>query len=228
MKTDLWNGLIPQASGRRCLEMSTKHDPVSMESEDPARRIVGRGPRRLRWTAKQYYRLAELGLFRNRRVELLEGDIIETGAGKPPHSIGVDLLGDALRSAFGPGHRVRIQQPLDVGRRTQPEPDAAVVFGQARDFVDHPRNALLIVEVSDTTLRFDRRVKAHLYAQAGMQDYWIVNLADRQLEVHRNPGPEPTRKGRYHYASVTIVSATESVSPLAVPHALVAVADLLP
>ena len=208
--------------------MSTAHDPRSTESEERARRICGPGPRRLRWTADQYYRLADLGFFRNRRVELIEGDVIEMSAVNPPHSIGVDLLGDALRAAFGPGHRVRIQQPIDVGRRTQPEPDAAVVVGQARDFVDHPRNALLVVEVSDTTLRYDRRVKAHLFAQAGILDYWIVNLIDRQLEIHRNPEPDPTRKGRFHYASVTIVPATGTVSPLAAPGAVIAIADLLP
>jgi Uma2 family endonuclease len=208
--------------------MSTAHDPRSTESEERARRVFGPGPRRLRWTADQYYRLADLGFFRNRRVELIGGDIIEMSAVKPPHSIGVDLLGDALRAAFGPGHWVRIQQPIDVGRRTQPEPDAAVVFGEARDFTDHPRNALLLVKVSDTSLRFDRRVKAHLYAQAGILDYWIVNLIDRQLEVHRDPEPETSRKGRFHYARVTIVPATGSASPLAAPGAVIAVADLLP
>jgi Uma2 family endonuclease len=208
--------------------MSTTHDPRSTEGEERARRIFGPGPRRLRWTADQYYRLADLGFFRNRRVELINGDIIAMSAVNPPHSIGLDLLGDALRAAFGPGCRIRIQQPIDIGRRTQPEPDAAVVFGQARDFVDHPRNALLVVEVSDTSLPYDRKVKAHLYAQAGISDYWIVNLVNRQLEVHRHPGPDPTRNGRFAYADVTIVPATGTATPLAAPGAVIAVADLLP
>jgi Uma2 family endonuclease len=208
--------------------MSTTHDPRSTQSEERARLIFGPGPRRLRWTADQYYRLAELGFFRNRRVELIDGDIIAMSAVNPPHSIGLDLLGDALRAAFGPGCRVRIQQPLDIGRRTQPEPDAAVVRGLARDFVDHPRNALLLVEVSDTTLRYDRHVKAHLYALAGLADFWIVNLVDRQLEVHRNPGPDPDRKGRFRYADVTVVPAEGHATPLAAPQARIAVADLLP
>ncbi|MBX6316351.1 MAG: Uma2 family endonuclease [Isosphaeraceae bacterium] len=208
--------------------MATTDDPRSAESEERARQMFGPGPRRLRWTADQYYRLAELGFFRNRRVELIGGDIIEMSAVKPPHSIGIDLLGDALRAAFGPGHRVRIQQPLDMGRRTQPEPDAAVVAGEARDFIEHPTTALLVVEVSDSSLRYDRRVKSHYYAHAGIADYWIVNLIDRQLEIYRKPGPDPSRAGRLAYAEVTIVPPTGSASPPAKPDAVIAVVDLLP
>jgi Uma2 family endonuclease len=208
--------------------MTTTRDPRETEGQERARIKYGPGPRRLRWTADQYYRLGDLGFFRNRRVELIHGDIIAMSPVKPPHSMGLDLLGDALRAAFGPGCRVRIQQPIDIDRRTQPEPDAAVVFGRARDFVDHPRNALLVVEVSDTSLSYDRKVKAHLYAQAGITDYWIVNLVNRQLEIHRQPGPDPARKGRFAYADVTIVPATETASPLAAPGAVIAVADLLP
>ncbi len=130
----------------------------------------------------------------------------------------------------GPATGFESRQPIDLGRRTQPEPDAAVVAGQPRDFANHPRNALLIVEVSDTSLNYDRRVKAHLYAQAGFLDYWIVNLVHRQLEVHRNPqpDPDPIHKGRFHYADVTIVPADGFATPLAAPGARVAVADLLP
>lgn len=139
--------------------------------------------------------MAALGFFRNRRVELIEGGIIEVSAVEPPHSIGVELLRDGLRAAFGLGHRVRIQQPIDAGRRTQPEPDAAVVVGQARDFGDDPRDAPLAVEVGDTTLRYDRRTQAHPDPLAGILDYRIVSLVDRRSGVHRNPEPDPTREG---------------------------------
>ncbi|MEO6810252.1 MAG: Uma2 family endonuclease [Isosphaeraceae bacterium] len=208
--------------------MATTHDPRMTENERRARAIYGPGPRRLRWTAEEYYRLAELGFFRNRRVELIEGDIIQMSAVKPHHSIALDLADEAIQAVFGPGYRMRIQQPIDLGRRSQPEPDLAVVAGRARDFTDHPTTALLVVEVSDSSLRRDRTVKVHLYAQAGLADYWIINLVERQLEIHRNPGPDPDRAGRFRYAEVNIVPADGQASPLAKPDAVIAVADLLP
>ena len=117
----------------------------------------------------------------------------------------------------------------DFGRKNLPEPDLAYVDGTDFDYLKgHPKTARLIVEVSDSTLRKDRVLKAHLYAHAGIADYWIVNLNDRQVEVHRNPGPDPSRKGRYRYADVTVVPADGRVTPLAVPGAVFAVADLLP
>jgi Uma2 family endonuclease len=124
---------------------------------------------------------------------------------------------------------VRSQGGLDLGNRQQPIPDVAVVPGSPRDHArDHPTSALLVVEVSDTTIRYDRGFKAHLYARAGISDYWIVNLGDRQLEIHRNPGPDPDRASRFCYAEVTVIPADGQASPLARPEALIAVADLLP
>src|SRR5205823_3839971 len=111
----------------------------------------------------------------------------------------------------------------------QPQPDVAVVVGDPRDYASkHPTTAVLLIEVSDSSLRQDRRVKAHRYTQVGIADYWIVNLVDRQLEIHRHPGPDPQRKGQYRYADLTIVPATGAATPLAAPGAVIAAADLLP
>jgi Uma2 family endonuclease len=77
-------------------------------------------------------------------------------------------------------------------------------------------------------LRKDRTIKAHLYAQAGLPDYWIVNLGERQLEVHREPVADPGRRGRFRYANVTTVPESGRMAPLAAPGSSVAVADLLP
>lgn len=184
-------------------------------------------PRRLRWGREEYYRLGELGFFRGKRVELIDGEIFEMPALKPPHVTALELTAEVLRASFGAGYCVRTQAPLDLGR-SQPEPDIVVVRGQLRDYVRHPQTALLVVEVSDSTLSYDRRRKAHDYARVGIADYWIVNLIDRQLEVHRVPGPDPARRGRFSYAEVTVVPATGQVIPLAAPNALIAVADLLP
>jgi Uma2 family endonuclease len=124
----------------------------------------------------------------------------------------------------------RLQAPLHLGPRPAPEPELAVVPGGSRDYTatGHPTTALLIVEVSDTTLSYDRGRKASLYARAGIADYWIVNLVDRQLEVYRQPQPDATRPYGYGYISAATFTAAESVSPLAAASVSLAVADLLP
>jgi Uma2 family endonuclease len=123
----------------------------------------------------------------------------------------------------------RLQAPLHLGPRSAPEPDAAVVPGGPRDYTatGHPTTALLIVEVSDTTLSYDRGRKASLYARAGIADYWILNLV-QQLEVHRWPVPDPTQHYRHGYADVLILTPQDHIAPLAAPKKRVAVADLLP
>src|SRR5262249_26191582 len=136
---------------------------------------------------------------------------------------------EALTLAFGAGFHVRAQQPLRLGPRSEPVPDIAVVSGPPEDYrQQHPTTALLLMEVSDRTLWYDRRRKAGLYARAGIADYWIVNLKRRQLEVYRNPMPDAARYAGYRYSNVTILTEAETVAPLAAPQASVAVADLLP
>ncbi len=203
---------------------------VDRERRTGVRRATdrGAGARRWRWNVDEYRRLDELGFFEDHKVELINGELYELTT-NPPHDTSVSLTGTALEAAFGPGYVVREEKTLDLGRRYQPHPDAAVVVGQTRDYaVKHPTTAVLIAEVSESSLRHDRVVKAHRYAMAGIADYWIVNLAERQLEIHRKPEPDPDRSGRFRYAEVTIVPADGHASPLARPTARIAVADLLP
>jgi Uma2 family endonuclease len=187
-----------------------------------------RGSGRWRWTTEQYRDLARAGFFRDRHVELINGELIELVV-NPPHDTGVYLALNVLQRVFSQGHVVRPQLSLDLGRRYQPIPDVAVATGAARDFAArHPTTAVLLVEVADSSLRHDRLVKGHRYARAGIADYWIVNLVDRQLEVYRNPGPGPDRPGRFRYADVTIIGADGHVSPLARSDQIISVAELLP
>jgi Uma2 family endonuclease len=102
------------------------------------------------------------------------------------------------------------------------------VPGKARDYSAHPTTALFIVEISDTTLSHDRNRKGSLYAAARIQDYWIVNLVDRQLEVYRDPVPDPAQPFGMSYSQRTILAPGDTVSPLALPQAQIAVADLFP
>jgi Uma2 family endonuclease len=183
-----------------------------------------------RWTREEYERLIETGVFHpEERVELIDGELVVMTPQKSVHATAVRLVDEMLRMAFGSGHDVRAQLPLALDPDSEPEPDVAVVIGMPRDYRDaHPTTALLVVEVADTTLAFDRERKGSLYARAGIADYWILNLADRVLEVYRDPVPAPSALYGWHYRVPQRLSASDSVSPLAAPRARVAVSDLLP
>jgi Uma2 family endonuclease len=186
-------------------------------------------PRLRPWTLDEYYRLGELGFFQKQRVELINGKIIEMAPVRNFHVAATDMTVDALKAAFGPGYWVRNQGPLDLSATSSPQPDVAVVRGSPKKCsAANPTTALLVVEVSEATLRIDRGTKARLYARAGIKDYWIVNLVDRQLEVYRSPGPDPARPKRVIYTKKTILIPGDHASPLAAPKAKVAVDDLLP
>ncbi len=185
-------------------------------------------PRTYRWSQQEFHQMADLGWFDEKRVELIDGEIIEMPVPKPPHVAAILLTNNALRAAFGAGFCVRTQAPLDLDPESEPEPDVSVVPGGPRDYPAHPTTALLVVEVSETTLYLDRNRKAPLYARAGLADYWIVNLVDRQLEVHRNPVADSSAPLGFRYADVTVHGPGDSVAPLGAPSARVAVADLLP
>jgi Uma2 family endonuclease len=185
-------------------------------------------PRTFRWTRDEFYKLADLGCFDNRRVELIEGEIIEMPVPKHPHVLSVSLTEAALRTLFGSGFWVRTQSPLNLGAMSDAEPDVAVVAGNMRDYTDHPTSALLVVEVSETTLAYDRGRKGSLYAATGIEDYWVVNLVNQQLEVYRDPVPDPNEPSGYRFNTRTDFTPGQSVAPLAAPANAVAVVDLLP
>jgi len=183
-----------------------------------------------RVTVDEYYRMADMGMFEGRRVELIDGEIVEMAPQRDRHAAALSLTGKALSKVFGEGYWVRSQIPLDFGQGMQPEPDIAVVKGTERDFIGtgHPRSALLIVEVSDTTLRTDRTRKASLYASRGIADYWIVNIEESQVEVYRDPVVDEVAPFGVRYQAVTILRKGQAASPLAMPQGQVAVADMLP
>ncbi len=163
------------------------------------------------------------------RVELVDGDIVAMTPQKSRHAAAVRLTQIALDRAFGDGVDVRTQLPLALDPDSEPEPDVAVVSGAPRDYIDeHPSTALLVVEVADSSLIFDRTVKAAVYARGGIADYWIVNLIDRLLEVHRAPERSGEAPRGWRYAAIEKHRAGDQVAPLAHPDRLVAIADLLP
>jgi len=185
-----------------------------------------------KWTRDEYYRMADLGFFQDQRVELIEGEIVQMAPQNNPHAVVTSLVQKALVRAFGDGYWVRTQMPLTVSEHSEPEPDVAVLKGNERSYLggDHPRAgaALLVVEVSDSTIRFDRSHKASLYASAGVAEYWIVDLNATKIDVHRSPVPDPAERHGHRYADLRSFRAGEVITPLALPHAALQAADLLP
>jgi Uma2 family endonuclease len=181
------------------------------------------------WRRVEYERLVDLGVFEGEPLELIGGQLIVAEPKGSPHAAGVEMAGEALRSAVSPGWIVRMQNPIALDDESVPEPDVAVVRGRHADYRHaHPARAALIIEVAESSLAFDRKHKGSVYARAGIEDYWIVNLEDRVVEVYREPGPDLTAPFGWRYTAVTRFRPPDSVTPLAVPAAPVLVTALLP
>ena len=179
------------------------------------------------WTRADFYRMSELGLLHGDRTELIGGEIVILNPQRFAHAYAVDKVTEVLRNTLEPSHWVRMQLPLNCGVTSEPEPDISVVIGSRDDYNDHPSSALLVVEVSDTTLEFDRGRKASLYAQAGVQDYWIVNLVNRILEVRRDPAPDRKQPFQFGYRSLQELTMEERVAPFAIPNVELPVSKLI-
>ena len=183
-----------------------------------------------RFTRVEYERLTEIGFFQpGERLELIDGLLIVREPQKSRHATAVRLVQRALERAFGPGWDVRPQLPVALDDMSEPEPDTAVVPGDARDYRDaHPTSPVLVVEVAESRLAFDRRKKSSLYARAGISDYWVLNLRRRVLEVHREPEAFDLAPYGFRYRSIVTLTPPSTVTPLAAPWAAIPVADLLP
>jgi Uma2 family endonuclease len=180
------------------------------------------------FSREEYYRLAELGFFAGQKVERLGGLLyMVMSPQKFGHYATLDGVADLFRGLFGAGHWVRSQAPLELGQATDPEPDVSVVRGSRAMYTGHPTTAVLVVEVSDATLRTDRGAKASLYAAAGIPDYWVLDPRRRRLEVCRDPQPDAPQPAGWGYADRRWLTAADFISPIALPAAAVPVASLL-
>jgi len=176
-----------------------------------------------RWTRGQFEKMVEVGLVgADDALELLDGHIVEMSPRESRHSSVVEAVAESLRAAFGEGYRAREEKPLDLGEWSRPEPDVAVVRGRRWDHLEaHPTSAALVVEVAETSLAKDRGVKHAIYARAGIPEYWIVNLPDRAVEVHRDPRDD-------RYRSCSVLREGDSAQPLEATATPLPIADLLP
>ncbi len=172
-----------------------------------------------RLTRREYERMAELGFFHGERVELIHGIVVRMVPIGPPHSEVVDRLNAILVRALGDRARVRIQQPFLAADDSEPEPDVAVV--EARSYATaHPDRAELIIEVSESSLAYDRETKRALYAASNVREYWVVDVSGRCVEVFDEP-----HEGRF--CRQRRATLDDVLTPTAFPDVTVRVSDLL-
>ena len=168
----------------------------------------------------EYDKLVDLGAFEDEHIELIHGILVPMSPAKPPHAYCVDELEERLKQCLGERAKVRVEKPFLAFGESEPEPDIAVV--PREDYrTRHPETAWLIVEVSDDSLRKDRRIKGPLYAASGVPEYWIVNIKAKRVEIHTE-----LRDGKYTVERR--VGPDGTVSPLAFPDVQLRVSDFLP
>lgn len=175
------------------------------------------------WSRADYEELVRQGVFGPEdNIELLNGKLITMAPQNSPHRTALNLVRVYLDGVFSSASHVAVQCPLALDDRSLPEPDVAVIPGNIRDYTDHhPSRALLIVEIADSSLEYDRGLKLKSYARAGIPEYWIVNLPDEQVEVYRSPAGERYRDG-------IIARKGEHIRPAECPGHSIDVAELLP
>lgn len=151
---------------------------------------AGPQPRRLRFSVDEYYKMYELGLLKDfERSEIIDGELISQMGIGDRHAAVVNFLSRFFIKGVSDDVMVSVQNPLRLNDFDEPEPDFVLADLTKYDGKRHPRPAetLVVVEVSDTSLRYDRDTKLPLYAEAEIPEVWIVNLQNNLVEVHQNP-----------------------------------------
>src|SRR5262249_38440706 len=182
-----------------------------------------------RWKRSEYERLVDLGIFEGEPIELIDGQLVVAEPQYPYHASSISAVEYAVRAVLPSGWLVRTQSPVSLDDESEPQPDLVVVPGRPGDYRHaHPTLPVLAIEVAESSLAFDRLQKGSLYARAGIQDYWIVNLVDRALEVYREPVADRSAAYGWRYRSLTTLGPADVVVPLAFSSSRIAVADVLP
>ncbi len=176
-------------------------------------------------TSAEYYQMMETGIIHEgERVELILGQIFTMAAKGVRHTICTRRLFKQLLALIGEQADVQSQDPITLSNNSEPEPDVVIAKLRADNYENShplPADIILIIEVSDTTLKFDREVKAPLYAAAGINEYWIINLIDNCLEVYRQPDDGI-------YTNVQILMPPRSIDIPSFPEIRLNISDFLP
>jgi Uma2 family endonuclease len=178
---------------------------------------------RRRFTRAEYYRMAEVGILgRHDRVELIKGEIIEMSPIGRRHVAFVTNLTELLVVRLAGRARVSVQAPVALAEDTEPQPDLAVLRRRRVPYKEREawaEDAVLLIEVADSSLAYDRSTKLRLYAEAGIPEYWVVDCISEAVEVHRTPGPDG-------YRDVTRVTGTATLALQAFPDVELTTAEI--
>lgn len=182
------------------------------------------------FTIAEYHRLAELGFFKeNDRVELIKGEIIQMAAKGKPHSVCETRLERELYKIVGDRATLRGQQPITLSNYSEPEPDRVIAKNRDDDYLaNHPSpfDILLLIEIADSSLKYDQEEKLPIYSQAGISDYWIFNLVDNYLECYSEPYQD--LQGKFGYRRKFIYLPNESVNLPAFPDLVLDLSKVFP
>lgn len=188
-------------------------------------------PRLRQFTLDEYHHLIEIGFFHpDERLELINGYLVMMSPLNPPHAATTTLLMGAFYEHVSGRCTIRIQQPIILkGPKSEPEPDIVLAKPRADFYArQHPQteDVLLLVEVSDSTLRYDRTTKKRDYAATGIAEYWIINLADERIEVYRDP--DIFNSGKADYNTKLTFTRGQTLAPLKFPDCKIAVDQVIP
>ena len=179
---------------------------------------------RYRFDVHQYHAMAKAGVLKeDDRVELIDGEIVAMSSIGPAHVGAVNSSNMFWAIRLGGRAIVQIQNPIRLDERNQPQPDIAILKLKDdfyRSGLAGPDDVLLLIEVSDTSLRYDRRIKLALYARFGIPEFWIVNIRARSIEVYTDPV-------NGEYTSLQTFRRGQTITPTAFPDVVLPVSDVI-
>jgi len=175
-----------------------------------------------KWTIDEYHRMIAAEILRDRRVELLKGEIVEMSPEAEPHAYCSHEAGEYLAKLLGERAKIRQAKPITLPNNSEPEPDIAIVQPLGRDYREHhpyPENIFWLIEYANSSLEKDLEIKSKIYAEVGIPEYWVVNLKKLHLVVFREP-----LEGDY---ATKLTLTAGIIQPLAFPDVSVSVEQII-
>lgn len=183
-----------------------------------------------RFTIEEYHRLGELGFFQeDDRIELIRGEIIQMAAKGTPHTTCCSNLLEELVIVLAGQAKLRCQDPITLPSKSEPEPDFVIVKSRADNYLSaHPTppDILLVIEIADSTLKYDQETKSSVYSEAGISDYWIFNLVEYHLETYSEPYQD--LQGNFGYSMKRIFLPNQTVALACFPELVLDLSKVFP
>ncbi len=183
-----------------------------------------------RFTVEEYHRLAELGFFHeDDRIELIRGEIIQMAAKGTPHTTCCRNLLEELAALIRGRAKLQCQDPITLPSKSEPEPDFVIAKLSRDNYLSAhptPEDVLLVIEIADSTLKYDQETKLSVYAEAGILDYWIFNLVDNHLETYSEPYQD--LQGKFGYSVKRIILPNQTVALSCFPELVLDLSKVFP